>query len=158
VKKFEKVLNEFEFKSLVLVVFEKQKKKRKPYLFTFLAQPACGPPILLSQRPVSSIFFFFSSQTLTCRPHLSALPFPPASLPSSASRRRPGLRRAVHLPLALLPSLSGGKWQLIPSPSSSLNCFAVSQPHHPQCQPATYGKAAGRRPPSASPPSLFVSI
>jgi hypothetical protein len=34
-------------------------------------------------------------------------------------------------------------------PSSSLNCFAVSRPHHPQCPTATYGKAAVRRPPSA---------
>jgi hypothetical protein len=28
---------------------------------------------------------------------------------------------------------------------SSLNYFAVSQPHHLQCSPATYGKAADRR-------------
>jgi hypothetical protein len=31
-EKFEKVLNKFEFKSLVLFVFEKKEKKREPHL------------------------------------------------------------------------------------------------------------------------------
>jgi hypothetical protein len=59
VKKFEKVLNEFEFKSLVLVVFEKQKKKN---LTSSLFWPS---------RPAADLFFSRSSP-----PPLSSFSFP----------------------------------------------------------------------------------
>jgi hypothetical protein len=58
VKKFEKVLNKFEFKSLVLFVFEKKKKKRSSPSFR-PSRPA-GPSSPSRNGPPTHSSFSFS--------------------------------------------------------------------------------------------------
>jgi hypothetical protein len=91
VKKFEKVLNEFEFKSLVLIVFEKEKKEKTspPYLS---ACSAAGIPAL----------------------HCAS----PAPLPSLIPNERHSILEPTPLPkslsISLLPSPAkpaGHEWQ-----------------------------------------------
>jgi hypothetical protein len=139
----------FEFKKEVLFVFEKEKKKRKENLTFFSARPAHRPIYPSPQRPTSPLPFSFSSVLPTRWPHLSAPHSPSSRLPflSSALSAPTGTPAApAHLPSPSFPSLSRDIWKLIPAPTSSLNNSAVSRPHHPQCLPATYGKAAARRP------------
>jgi hypothetical protein len=70
VKKFEKVLNEFEFKSLVLVVFEKQKKKKKT-LPLHLFGPAGPWPTyssLAAARLLYLLFLFLADTDMPAAP------------------------------------------------------------------------------------------
>jgi hypothetical protein len=126
---------------------EEKKRKRKPHLLTF--QPS-GPPRLLPQRPVSAPSFSFSPHPLTPGPHLSAPPYPFFLPPlpflcSTRSRTAAALAAPVQLSPPSFPSLTRNNLELNPRAPSSLNYSAVSRLHHPQCSPATYGKAAGRR-------------
>jgi hypothetical protein len=88
VKQFQKVLNEFEFISLDLIVFEKKRKTSPSYL-----SARSGPPgqhlFSAAARVRFSLFFF--PQPLTPGSHLSAPPSPSSlflSLLRPVARRR----------------------------------------------------------------------
>jgi hypothetical protein len=111
VKKFEKVLNEFEFKSLFLIVFEKEKKKKENLTsLPFSPQRPTGPtsPPAAARLPAFLFLFLFPCTAdrvaPPVRPPFSFLQRP---FPSSVQDRRaagiPALHRASPAPL---PSLT----------------------------------------------------
>jgi hypothetical protein len=125
VKRFEKICLRFEFKSLVLLVFEKEKRKGSHSYLS--AQPAHRPTYLTSTAAHVPPSFLFpaAADTVTPRvgaPSPSSLPFPFLCSPDRAPQR-PLLHPAASFPF---PFQSRIPIKAINSPLSISGRFSLS--------------------------------